>query len=104
MTLTPSNSLKKVYPRHHYYMLSYEAFARNAVAEIERMASYFGFAHRDRLDPSGYHSVSGNPSRFESKTPKIIYDNKWESEVSSGRLILSRIIASPVSAILNRNG
>ena len=83
--------------------LRYEEFVADPAGAVRAIASFVGeragelpFSDRKTVRLSGNHTVSGNPSRFDSGPIKIRPDNEWVSAQSGVDRVLATAFALPL--------
>lgn len=84
---------QKVDPRT--VTISYEAFCAKPEQHIAALTAAFGFEPRQGRRHNFWHSVSGNPMRFDSDILPIRVDDRWRQEMGLfARLVTRGLTAS----------
>lgn len=89
--------------QRRYLRVRYEDFAARPREVVERIANFAGFKGRglpfvaaDTVELDVNHTVSGNPSRFQSGAVRLRPDMEWQSGLSRTRQALVTSITLPL--------
>lgn len=77
-------------PSKNVYRLRYEDLATNPKFYLDDLKNKFDFLECESDEP--YHSISGNPARFNGGLGKVKLDEAWKSKLTPKALYLSKLI------------
>ncbi len=102
---------------HRYILVKYEDFTKDPYSTLKNICYRLGVYKEDNLlflkkdnvaFTKEFHSLSGNPIRFQNNEIKIALDNNWQREMSLYQKYLVSFITYPTKTYLdflyNRQG
>lgn len=85
-----------------YWVVSYEAFCSDPQAQLSAIGYAYDLRRRQSAPPQAWHSVSGNPIRFSSKTNEIRLDQRWKTEMKPHQKAVVRLLTKKQQSKLDR--
>ncbi|MEO8630671.1 MAG: sulfotransferase [Betaproteobacteria bacterium] len=81
--------------------ISYESFCATPEQHLEAITAASDFEPRRGSPPDSWHSVSGNPMRFDSTAMPICVDDRWKQEMGLFARMITRALTAGQEARLD---
>jgi hypothetical protein len=74
--------------------ISYESLCENLDQHLGAIQSAFDLSPRRGSSAEGWHSVSGNPMRFDHEGTRVRLDDQWKATMRSSDRLITRVLTA----------